>query len=83
MSDDDLDTAVRVTALIVLGVVLVAAIVGLTVVAVMTYRNLVRPEVLTFVLALTVAGLGGYSFVSLRRRARWRVEREELNNGTQ
>jgi hypothetical protein len=79
MSDDQSDVAVRVTALIVLGVVLVAAIAGLTVVAVLTDRDLTRPEVLTFVLALCVAGLGGYSFLSLRRRHRWRVEREDVN----
>jgi hypothetical protein len=83
MSDDDLDTAVRVTALVVLGAVLIAAIAGLTVVAVLTDRDLTRPEVLTFAVALCVAGLGGYSFLSLRRRRRWHIEREDINGSTQ
>jgi hypothetical protein len=65
--------------LIVLGAVLIAAIAALTVVAVLTDRDLTRPEVFTFILGLCVAGLGGYSFLALRRRHRWHVEREDLN----
>lgn len=70
----------RIVAIICLSVIVLAAIAGLTVVAVLTDRELRDPEAFTLVIALCVAALGGFSFVRVRKH-RWRVEREDMNNG--
>jgi high-affinity Fe2+/Pb2+ permease len=70
----------KVAAMACLTVIIVAGIIGMTVVAVTTDRNLVRAETFTFATVLFVAVLGGLSVWSLRRHHRWRFEREELPN---
>lgn len=70
-------TAVRIAALIVLGAVLIAAIAGMTVVAVMTERDLRRVEVMTFVGAVLLTVLGGLSVAAPRRRGHWTVRTQE------
>lgn len=86
LDDRDLhaDTVVRVVTIIVLGVLILAAIVGLTITAVMTDRNVARPEALTFGGVVLVAALGGVSSSALLRRHRrrhWRVNVEREGNG--
>lgn len=71
---------VRVVALVCLTAIEIAAIVGLTVVAVLTDRELRDPETFTLALALWVAALGGLNTLRIRRRHRWRVEREDVSD---
>ena len=73
---DDRDEALlRVVIVATLGLVLVAAIIGMTVVAVTTDRDLRRAETLTFGGVVLLAALGGVSWWQLRKRWRIRFER--------
>lgn len=81
MTEDDRrdDLIIRVVVVVTLGVVLCFAVVGLTVVAVATDRDMARPEFLTFGGVVMLAALGGVSWWSLRRH--WRVRIERNGNG--
>jgi high-affinity Fe2+/Pb2+ permease len=70
------EVAVKVVTIVMLGLVLITAVIGITVVAVTTDRDLARAEALTFGGALLLAALGGVSWLALRRRHRWRVNLE-------
>jgi hypothetical protein len=59
--------------------IVIAAIVAMAYVAVRTDRDMTRPEILSFVVALFVAAIGGMSIFDVRRRRRWRLEREDVN----
>ena len=77
--DDEHDARVRIATVIVLGAALCVAIAGLTMVAVFTDRDLFRAEIMTLVLALAVATVGGLSprwWRQNRARHRWRIERQ-------
>lgn len=71
-SHGDLDhsVTVRIVALVVLGVVLVATIVGMVVISVSTDRVIEGADLLTFGGMVLLAGLGGVSWLSLTRRGR-------------
>jgi membrane protein YdbS with pleckstrin-like domain len=73
------ELVVRVVTILTLGVLLLAAIVGITITAVMTDRNVWRAEVLTFGGVVLLGALGGVSWLTLRRRRRWRVNVERSN----
>jgi hypothetical protein len=60
--------------IVVLGVIVVAAIIGLTVVAVATDRDLRPAEILTFAATVVLATLGGFTWLDFRRHRRWHVE---------
>jgi membrane protein YdbS with pleckstrin-like domain len=78
MTPED-DARVRIVTIIVLGAALVCSIAGLTVVAVLTDRDLLKPELMALVLALAVATIGGLPQHWWRRRSHWRIERDEGN----
>lgn len=71
---------VLIAAVVMLGLVLIAAVVGLTVAAVQTDRNLWRAEVLTFGGMVLLASIGGAEWLALRRH-RWRVSVDRNGNG--
>ena len=73
--DHDPDVIVRVVTIVTLGVILVTAVIGLTVVGVMTDRDLFRAEAMTFGGVALVAALGGVSWWTARRH-HWRVRVE-------
>lgn len=68
----------RVVALVCLTVIVLAAIAGLTVVAIFTDRELRDAGMFTLAIALCVAVLGGVN--SFRRHYRWRVERKDIDS---
>lgn len=69
------DTWIRVVTIVALAVVLTTAVIGITVVAVFTTRDLWRAEVLTFAGVVLLGALGGVSWWALRRHPhRWRVQ---------
>jgi protein-S-isoprenylcysteine O-methyltransferase Ste14 len=74
------DAWVKVATIVVLGLVLVTAVVGTTIVAVLTDRDVARAEYLTFGGALLLGALGGVSWWQLRRH-RWRVHVDRDANG--
>lgn len=67
---------VRLVTVLCLTVLALAAIIGLTVVAVLTDRDLANPERFTLAVALVVGVLGGLSLAGVRRHHRWRLERD-------
>lgn len=71
----DDDHTLRAVAVICLAAVLLAAITGMTVVAVVTDRDLWKVEVLTFagVLLLVLTGGVSWSALTRHRRRRWHV----------
>lgn len=70
-------TIVKVAAIVTLGVILLAAVIGLTLVAVTTDRDLFRAEALTFAGVVLLAAIGGASWWRLRRpRHRWHIDLE-------
>ena len=73
---------VRLVTIITLGVILLTAVIGLTIVSVMTDRNMARAEGLTFAGVVLLGALGGFSAAMLRRRHRWRVHVERENGAT-
>jgi len=76
----DEPASVKIAALICLTVVVCFAIAGLTAAALTTDRDLAYAEGLTFGGAVFLALLGGVSFVGLRRRRRWRIERDDTGD---
>jgi hypothetical protein len=74
VSDPLVDARVRIVTIVVLGVNLMAAIIGLAFTAVLTDRDLFRPEVMALVLALAIATVGGLPRKWWRRQGRWRIE---------
>lgn len=64
---------VRLVAIITLGVVLVVAVVGLTITAITTDRELARAEGLTF-LAVVLLALIGAGTVWRWKRRRWHID---------
>jgi len=77
--DDPDDHVVRVAALICLTTIVLAAVAGITLTAIFTTRDLARPEYFTLVVTLSIGLLGGLSLWGVRRRHRWRIEREDVN----
>lgn len=73
---DEYDARVRIATVIVLGIVLIAVITGLTVVAVLTDRNDLRGGALLFGVAM-IGAAGGVSWWTLHRRWRIRVDHED------
>lgn len=70
----------RLVTIIVLGTLLLAAIVGIVIVAVATNRDLWKAEALTFGGAVMLVALGGVTWSQVRKhRHRWRIEREDTN----
>lgn len=66
-------TVIKVATVIALGVILLAAVIGITFVSVLTDRDMARSEAFTFGGCVLLAGLGGLSWWALRRRHRWHV----------
>jgi len=54
-------------------------VIALTVVAVFTNRDLARPEYFTLIVTLVIGLLGGLSFFGIRRRRKWKIEREDVD----
>jgi hypothetical protein len=84
--DDHGELVARVATIVALGVILLAAVIGLTFVAVLTDRDVFRAEALTFAGVMVLAALGGVSWWALRR-PRWRIRvdhesSEEADRGT-
>lgn len=75
MESDD-DARVRIVTIVVLGVNLLAAIIGLAFVAVLTDRNLIRPELMALILSLAIATVGGLPQRWWRKRGHWRIEHD-------
>jgi protein-S-isoprenylcysteine O-methyltransferase Ste14 len=76
------DDRVKIVAIITLGAILLAAVIGLVIVAVLTDRDLFRAQTLTFAGVVLLATLGGLSWAALhRRRRRWHVDVEHNGNG--
>lgn len=75
--NDDLQRAV---AIICLTVIVITAEICITITAINTDRDLERPEMYTLVITLCVGLLGGLTLAGMRKRHRWRIEREELNH---
>lgn len=88
MSDDDpppshVGASVQIVTVICLTVVVFTAIVGITVTAVMTDRDVRYAEGLSFGGALFIGLIGGLTLRGVRRQRRrhWRIERDENGNG--
>ena len=76
------EVSVRVVTVICLSVVLLASVIGMTVTAVLTDRDMFRAEVLTFAGVALLAAFGGVSWFSLTRH-KWRLNVErDIPNGT-
>jgi hypothetical protein len=82
-SDDDGGNGerVKIAALVCLTIIIVASITGITLTALFTDRDLFRAETYSFGGVLMIGLLGGVTFLGLRRRRRWRLEREDVNGG--
>jgi arginine exporter protein ArgO len=74
--DDDTDRMVRVVAIICMTSIIALAIIGITVTAVLTDRNVHYAEGLSFAGTVLIAVTAGVTLRSLRRHRRWRIERE-------
>jgi hypothetical protein len=70
------DTVVRIVTIVCLTVIVVAALIGITVVAVRTDRDVHYAEGLSFAAAVLIAVIGGFTLRGLRHHRRWRIERE-------
>jgi membrane protein YdbS with pleckstrin-like domain len=71
----------KVVTIITIGVVVLASILALTVVALFTDRDLKRAEYLTAGAILLLASIGGVTIFSFRKRKHWQihVDRDEGN----
>jgi hypothetical protein len=76
----DADEHLRALVVKSLTIIVLVALVGLTVVAVATDRDVRYAEGLTFGGVLIIAIMGGFSVHTLRRRHRWRLERAEVDD---
>jgi protein-S-isoprenylcysteine O-methyltransferase Ste14 len=74
---------VQLAAVIMLGLAVVAMVVGLTIAAVQTDRDLWRGALLAFAATVLLASIGGVSWWAIRRH-RWRVsvDRDRGSNGS-
>lgn len=79
--DDDPrpETVVRIVTVICLTVIVIVALIGITVTANLTDRDVHYAEGLSFGGTVVIAVLGGFTFASLRRHRRrhWRIEHDE------
>jgi membrane protein YdbS with pleckstrin-like domain len=73
------ERVVKVTTIIALASVVIVAIAGITITAVLTSRDLRRAELFAFIGVLIIAALGGLSFAALKRR-HWRIRVDEDDN---
>lgn len=73
------DRVVRLVTVVCLTVIVVTGLVGITIVALNTDRDVHYAEGLSFGGALLVAVLGGFNVAAIRRRRRhrWRLERDD------
>lgn len=70
------ETVVKVVTVVALAAVLLAAVVGVTLVAILTTRDLWKVEAMVFAGSLLVAAVGGTGWwmTGRRRRRRWHVD---------
>jgi hypothetical protein len=74
------DTTVRIVTIICLTALVLTSIVGITITAIFTDRDLRYAEGLTFAGAVMVAVIGGFTLRGMRRRRHWRIEHDENGN---
>ena len=72
----DAEARVRTVTVVVLGVNLLGALIGLTFAAVLTDRELLAPELMTLAAALAIATIGGLPQHWWHRRGRWKIEHD-------
>ena len=77
LDDPDVAARVRIVTIFVLGVNLVAAVIGITFAAVLTERELWIPELGAVVVALAIATIGGLPQHWWQRKGRWKIEHEK------
>lgn len=77
MEEEPVDQKVRIITIICLTSLIFTALVGITMTAIFTDRNVHYAEGLSFGGAIIIATLGGFTIRQLRRHRRWRIEREE------
>ena len=75
--DDRPDIVVRLVAIVCLTVIVVTAIVGITLTAIHTDRDVRYAEGLSFAGAVLVALDSGLTLRGVRRRHRWRIEHDD------
>jgi len=80
MIDDHFDQKVRIVAIICITSLIAIALIGITLTAIFTDRNVHYAEGLSFGGTLFIVLLAGVSLRSMRRHRRWRIEREEEPN---
>ncbi|MET0786839.1 MAG: hypothetical protein ABWY25_09050 [Paenisporosarcina sp.] len=81
MPSSDKSDFITLVTIVTLGVIVMTAIIGLTIVAVTTDRELLKAEFLIFIIVLLIATLGGVSWVMLRRRKNWHINVEHSEDG--
>lgn len=69
------ELVVRLVTVIALAVILLAAVIGIIITALTTDRDLWRAEAATLAGGVLLAALGGLTGRAVRRRRRWRIER--------
>ena len=77
MEEPPVDQKVRIITIICMTALIFTALVGITLTAILTDRNVHYAEGLSFGGALIVALMGGFTMRQLHRRRRWRIERED------
>lgn len=77
---DDDPVIIKLVTIICLAVIILAAVVGLMVVAITTDRDLRVAEGFTFAGVILLTGLGGLSWVSARRRRKRHLHIDLGNN---
>jgi hypothetical protein len=75
------EIVLKAITILVLGGIVMTAIAGLTVTAVLTDRDLRFPEELTFAGVVLIAVLGGLTWLGFHRRRRWHVEVDHNGRG--
>ena len=68
---------VQIVTIICLTIIISISIIGITVTAIFTDRNVHYAEGLSFAGAVLIAVIGGFTIRHVRRRRRWKIEREE------
>jgi glucose-6-phosphate-specific signal transduction histidine kinase len=71
------DFILKMVTILSLAVILLVSVIGIILTALLTDRDVARAEKLSFGGVIMLAALGGLTWSHLRRRRRWRIEREE------
>jgi len=63
----------KLATIFVIGLVLLASVIGLTLIAVFTDKNVARAETYTFIGIVLLSCLGGLNWVKLRKHRHWHL----------